>query len=92
MKGAALFLQAAQDLSVGGRPTRTQYQYTLQDPDLNELNSWAPKLLEEMQKLPMLRDVATDQQTNGTMLSLTIDRDEAARFGIQPAPDRRHVV
>jgi hydrophobic/amphiphilic exporter-1 (mainly G- bacteria), HAE1 family len=85
VKGAALFLQASQDLSVGGRPTRTQYQYTLQDADLNELNEWAPKLLEKMQKLPMLRDVATDQQTNGTMLSLTIDRDEAARFGIQPA-------
>jgi HAE1 family hydrophobic/amphiphilic exporter-1 len=85
VKGAALFLQAAQDLSVGGRPTRTQYQYTLQDPDLGELNNWAPKLLEEMKKLPMLRDVATDQQTNGSMLSLTIDRDEAARFGIQPA-------
>jgi hydrophobe/amphiphile efflux-1 (HAE1) family protein len=85
VKGAALFLQAAQDLSVGGRPTRTQYQYTLQDSDLNELNAWAPKLLASMQKLPMLRDVATDQQTNGTMLSLQIDRDEAARFGIQPA-------
>jgi multidrug efflux pump subunit AcrB len=85
VKGAALFLQSAQDLSVGGRATRTQYQYTLQDADLNELNEWAPKLLEKMQKLPMLRDVATDQQTNGTMLSLTIDRDEAARFGIQPA-------
>jgi multidrug efflux pump subunit AcrB len=85
VKGAALFLQASQDLSVGGRPTRTQYQYTLQDPDLDELNTWAPKLLEEMKKLPMLRDVATDQQTNGSMLSLTIDRDEAARFGIQPA-------
>jgi HAE1 family hydrophobic/amphiphilic exporter-1 len=85
VKGAALFLQAAQDLSVGGRATRTQYQYTLQDPDLNELNAWAPQLLAQMQKLPMLRDVATDQQTNGTMLSLTIDRDEAARFGIQPS-------
>ncbi len=85
VKGAALFLQAAQDLNVGGRTTRTQYQYTLQDPDLDELNSWAPKLLAQMQKLPMLRDVATDQQTNGTMLSLTIDRDEAARFGIQPS-------
>jgi HAE1 family hydrophobic/amphiphilic exporter-1 len=85
VKGAALFLQAAQDLSVGGRQTRTQYQYTLQDPDLGELNEWAPKLLEKMKKLPMLRDVATDQQTNGSMLSLTIDRDEAARFGIQPA-------
>jgi hydrophobe/amphiphile efflux-1 (HAE1) family protein len=85
VKGAALFLQAAQDLSLGGRPTRTQYQYTLQDPDLTELNAWAPKLLAQMQTLPMLRDVATDQQTNGTMLSLTIDRDEAARFGIQPS-------
>jgi multidrug efflux pump subunit AcrB len=85
VKGATLFLQSAQDLSVGGRATRTQYQYTLQDPDLGELNAFAPKLLEEMKKLPMLRDVATDQQTNGSMLSLTIDRDEAARFGIQPA-------
>jgi HAE1 family hydrophobic/amphiphilic exporter-1 len=85
VKGAALFLQAAQDLNVGGRLTRTQYQYTLQDSDLNELNDWAPRILAAMQKLPMLRDVATDQQTNGSMLSLTIDRDEAARFGIQPA-------
>jgi hydrophobe/amphiphile efflux-1 (HAE1) family protein len=85
VKGAALFLQASQDLNVGGRLTRTQYQYTLQDADLGELNTWAPKLLEQMKKLPMLRDVATDQQTNGSMLSLTIDRDEAARFGIQPA-------
>jgi hydrophobe/amphiphile efflux-1 (HAE1) family protein len=85
VKGAALFLQAAQDLSVGGRPTRTQYQYTLQDSDINELNEWAPKVLAAMQKLPILRDVASDQQTNGSMLSLTIDRDEAARFGIQPA-------
>ena len=80
-----MFLQASQDLNVGGRLTRTQYQYTLQDSDLSELNEWAPKLLAAMQKLPMLRDVATDQQTNGSMLSLTIDRDEAARFGIQPA-------
>lgn len=85
VKGAALFLQAAQDINVGGRPARTQYQYTLQDSNLNELNEWAPKLLAQMQKLPMLRDVATDQQTNGSMLSLTIDRDEAARFGIQPS-------
>ncbi|MGH8139529.1 MAG: efflux RND transporter permease subunit [Steroidobacteraceae bacterium] len=85
VKGAALFLQASQDLSVGGRTTRTQYQYTLQDSDLDELNEWAPKVLAQMQKLPMLRDVASDQQTNGSMLSLTIDRDQAARFGIQPS-------
>jgi HAE1 family hydrophobic/amphiphilic exporter-1 len=83
--GATLFMQAAQDLNVGGRTTRTQYQYTLQDSDINELNDWAPKLLAELQKLPMLRDVASDQQTSGGMLSLTIDRDQASRFGIQPA-------
>ena len=84
VSGATFFLQAAQDLNVGGRLTRTQYQYTLQDPDLDELNDWAPKLLGRLQALPQLRDVATDQQTKSTMLSLTIDRDQAARFGIQP--------
>jgi hydrophobic/amphiphilic exporter-1 (mainly G- bacteria), HAE1 family len=83
--GATLFLQAAQDLNVGGRTSRTQYQYTLQDSDINELNEWAPKLLAALKKLPMLRDVASDQQTSSGMLSLTIDRDQAARFGIQPA-------
>ena len=83
--GIQLFVQAAQDLNVGGRTSRTQYQYTLQDSDINELNEWAPKLLAELQKLPSLRDVASDQQTSSGMLSLTIDRDQAARFGIQPA-------
>jgi hydrophobe/amphiphile efflux-1 (HAE1) family protein len=83
--GATLFLQAAQDLNVGGRTSRTQYQYTLQDADLDELNEWAPRLLAALQKLPQLRDAASDQQTSGTMVSLTIDRDQAARFGIQPA-------
>jgi HAE1 family hydrophobic/amphiphilic exporter-1 len=83
--GGTLFLQAAQDITVGGRTTRTQYQYTLQDPDLDELNGWAPKMLAEMQKIPQLRDVASDQQNNGTTLSLVIDRDQAARFGIQPS-------
>jgi hydrophobe/amphiphile efflux-1 (HAE1) family protein len=83
--GATVFLQASQDINVGGRTSRTQYQYTLQDSDLDELNEWAPRLLAQLQKLPQLRDVATDQQTSGTMVSLTIDRDQAARFGIQPA-------
>jgi hydrophobic/amphiphilic exporter-1 (mainly G- bacteria), HAE1 family len=83
--GATLFMQAAQDLNVGGRTTRTQYQYTLQDSDIDELNDWAPRLLTELQKLPMLRDVASDQQTTSGMLALTIDRDAAARYGIQPA-------
>jgi HAE1 family hydrophobic/amphiphilic exporter-1 len=83
--GATLFLQAAQDLNIGGRSSRTQYQYTLQDANIDELNEWAPKLLAEMEKLPMLRDVATDQQTSSGMLTLDINRDQAARFGIQPA-------
>ncbi len=85
VSGATLFLQATQDLNVGGRTSRTQYQYTLQDSNIDELNEWAPKLLAELKKLPMLRDVASDQQTSSGMLSLTIDRDQAARFGIQPA-------
>ena len=85
VQGATLYLQAAQDLNVGGRLSRTQYQYTLQDADLTELNEWAPRLLGQLQKLPQLRDVASDQQTNSSMLSLAIDRDQAARFGIQPA-------
>jgi len=80
-----LFLQASQDITVGGRTTRTQYQYTLQDPDLDELNAWAPKMAAAMEKIPQLRDVASDQQNNGTTLSLVIDRDQAARFGIQPS-------
>jgi HAE1 family hydrophobic/amphiphilic exporter-1 len=83
--GATLFMQAAQDLNVGGRNSRTQFQYTLQDSDIDELNEWAPKLLGALQKLPQLRDVASDQQTSSGMLSLSIDRDQASRFGIQPA-------
>jgi len=85
VSGATLFMQAAQDLNIGGRTSRTQYQYTLQDSDINELNEWAPKLLARLKTLPMLRDVASDQQTSSGMLSLDIDRDQAARFGIQPA-------
>ncbi|WP_029922149.1 multidrug efflux RND transporter permease subunit [Nevskia soli] len=85
VKGATLYLQAAQDVNVGGRLARTQYQYTLQDADLNELNDWSPRLLAALQKLPELRDVASDQQNHGTKLSLVIDRDQAGRFGIQPS-------
>jgi hydrophobic/amphiphilic exporter-1 (mainly G- bacteria), HAE1 family len=84
VQGGALFLQANQDLNVGGRLARTQYQYTLQDSDLGELNSWAPKVLAALHKLPQLRDLASDQESNGSILSVVIDRDQAARFGIQP--------
>jgi HAE1 family hydrophobic/amphiphilic exporter-1 len=85
VSGGTVFLQASQDLNVGGRLSRTQYQYTLQDANLEELNVWAPRLLEELKKLPQLRDVASDQQNSSSKLSLVIDRDQAARFGIQPA-------
>jgi multidrug efflux pump subunit AcrB len=84
VEGAALFLQPAQDINVGGRPTRTLYQFTLQDPNLDELNQWAPKIYAKLKNLPELTDVATDQQTGGGTLTLTIDRDQASRFGIQP--------
>jgi HAE1 family hydrophobic/amphiphilic exporter-1 len=84
VQGAKLYLQAAQDVRTGGRPSRTQYQYTLQDADLAELNEWSPKVLAKLQSLPQLRDVATDQQMSGTTLQMTIDRDQAARYGIQP--------
>ncbi|MBN8891864.1 MAG: efflux RND transporter permease subunit, partial [Rhodospirillales bacterium] len=84
VEGAQLFLQAAQDIRVGGRPSKTQYQYTLQDADVHELYAWAPKVLAKLRTLPMLRDLATDQQNGGTTATLTIDRDAAARFGIQP--------
>ncbi len=84
VEGAQLFLQAAQDIRVGGRPSKTQYQYTLQDADVHELYEWAPKVLAKLRTIPMLRDLATDQQNGGTIAALTIDRDAAARFGIQP--------
>jgi HAE1 family hydrophobic/amphiphilic exporter-1 len=82
--GVQTFLQAAQDINVGGRPGQAQYQYTLSDSDLTELNAWAPKLLASLQTLPQLKDVSSDQQSNGGALNLTIDRDAAARFGITP--------
>ena len=84
VEGARLFMQAAQDVRLGGRPTRTQFEFTLQDANLADLNEWAPKILGKMQTLPELRDVATDQQTTGTTLELKINRDTAARYGIQP--------
>jgi hydrophobic/amphiphilic exporter-1 (mainly G- bacteria), HAE1 family len=84
VKGAKLYLQAAQDVTVGARAARTQFQYTIQDANLDELNVWAPRILGKLQSLPELRDVNTDQQVAGTTLQLTIDRNMASRFGIQP--------
>ena len=84
VEGARLFLQASQDVRLGGRASRTQFQYTLQDSDLAELNAWAPKILDKLKTLPELRDVATDQQSLGTTVTLDINRDSASRFGITP--------
>jgi multidrug efflux pump len=82
VQGIALYLQAAQDVRIGGRPTRTQYQYTLQDANFAELNEWAPKVTERLRKLPQLKDVASDQQTGGLQLNVNVDRDTASRLGL----------
>ena len=84
VEGITLNMQPVQDLTVEDRVSRTQYQYTLEDANADELNQWAAKLVEKMQALPQLRDVATDQQTHGAQASLVIDRVTASRLGITP--------
>jgi multidrug efflux pump len=84
VQGVNLFLQPSQDITVGGRISRGQFQYTLQDANLEELNTWAPRMLAKLKTLPGLTDVSTDQQGNAPQLSVEINRDAAARFGIQP--------
>ena len=83
--GASLYLQAAQDLQIGGRQSNAQYQYTLQAENLQDLTTWAPKVLTQLRKLPELKDISTDQQDRGLEARVVIDRDTAARLGIQPA-------
>jgi len=80
--GAVLYLQAQQDIQVGGRSSSAQYQYTLSDENLQELNTWAPKLAARARQLAELRDVSTDQQIQGLAANLVIDRDTASRLGI----------
>ena len=82
--GGQLFLQSIPDVRVGGRVSKTEFQYTLQSADLDELYAWTPKILDKLRGLAVLRDVASDQQMGGTTATLIIDRDQAARFGIQP--------
>ena len=83
--GIQLFLQSVQDVRMGGRGTRTQYQFALQDANLGELLQWAPRMVEKLRALPELTDVASDQQTSGLQLAGTIDRDTASRLGVSPA-------
>jgi len=80
--GAALYLQAVQDLSVGGRFGGAQYQYTLQADNLRDLTHWAPIIMQRLQKIPELRDVNSDQQMHGLQSSIVIDRDTAGRLGV----------
>ena len=80
--GLKIFLQASQDITVGGRSTRTQYQYTLQSPDIGELDHWSNVMLDKMRALPQLRDLASDQQDTASRTMVKIDRDLASRLGI----------
>jgi len=82
IEGISLFLQATQDVRVGGRSSRTQYQYTLQDADLDELRAWGPKVVERLRKVKEVTDVNTDQQSAGLGLAVELDRDSASRLGI----------
>jgi multidrug efflux pump subunit AcrB len=82
--GVKFFMQAGQDISVGGRLSRTQYQYTLTDTNIDELNHWAPIFLDHMGKTTGLQDVASDQQVAAPHIDIEIDRDAAARLGITP--------
>jgi multidrug efflux pump len=84
LEGITLYMQPVQDLTVETRVTRTQYQYSLEDPNANELYTWTPRLVNALQELPELRDVSSDQQDQGLLVSLIIDRSTASRLGITP--------
>ncbi len=82
--GFSIFIQAAQDIRMGARFSKAQYQYALQSPDLEEENYWASQLLDRMKKMPELKDVGTDLQTRGLQVAVTVDRDACARLGVTP--------
>ena len=84
VEGITLFMQPVQDLTVEDRVSRTQFQYSLETPDAQELSLWAPRFVQKLQELPQLRDVASDDQNLGLQALLVIDRDAASRFGIRP--------
>jgi hydrophobe/amphiphile efflux-1 (HAE1) family protein len=83
--GITLYMQAAQDITVGARVSKTQYQYTLVDVDLDELDHWAPILLQKLQTLPQLTDVTSDQQSTGRVLKVEVNRELAQQLGIDPS-------
>jgi multidrug efflux pump len=83
--GISLYMQPVQDLSIDDTVSRTQYQFVLEDSNPDEFNTWVPKLVDRLQRLPQIEDVASDQENQGLSAYLTIDRDTAGRFGITPA-------
>jgi hydrophobe/amphiphile efflux-1 (HAE1) family protein len=85
VQGIRLYMQAAQDINVGARLSKSQYQYTLVDVDSDELNHWAPILLEKLQGLPQITDAASDQQSAGETIKVEVNRDVASRLGVNPA-------
>ncbi len=85
VQGIKLYMQPVQNITVDDRVSRTQYQYTLEDPNIDELNLWTNRFVSQLTQLPQLEDVATDQQTGGLAVSLAIDRVTASRLGIAPA-------
>jgi len=85
VQGIQLYMQPVQNITVDDRVSRTQYQYTLEDPDANELNDWTNRFVAQLRKLPELEDVATDQQVGGLAVALVIDRVTASRLGIAPS-------
>jgi multidrug efflux pump len=85
VQGIQLFMQPVQNITVDDRVSRTQYQYTLEDPDADELNDWTNRFVGRLKRLPALEDVATDQQMGGLAVSLVIDRVTASRLGIAPS-------
>jgi HAE1 family hydrophobic/amphiphilic exporter-1 len=85
IQGIALYMQAAQDITIGGRLNKTQYQYTLSDSDAGELHHWAPLFLEKIRALPGITGVTTDQLNGGLLLDITINRDVASSYGITPS-------
>ena len=85
IEGVKFYMQVPQNITVGGRLARTQYQYTLTDTDLDQLDHWAPILARELGKLPQLQDVASDQQSAASHIAITVDRDAASRLGLSAA-------
>ena len=90
LEGVTLYMQAAQDITVGARLSKTQYQYTLTDANTGELEHWAQMFLEKLKSIPGIVDVTSDQENAGPLLDITINREAASTYGILPSHHRQH--